>query len=50
MAAGERITISMSGGGPWGFRLYGGDDDPLVVAKVSSLSSVYVRVIVILVT
>jgi len=28
------LAVSMSGGSPWGFRLYGGDADPLVVAKV----------------
>jgi uncharacterized membrane protein (UPF0136 family) len=28
----------MGGGGPWGFRLYGGDSDPLVVAKLRKKS------------
>ena len=32
--AGETVTVQMGGGGPWGFRLFGGDEEPLVVAKV----------------
>ncbi|KAK2176806.1 hypothetical protein NP493_639g02021 [Ridgeia piscesae] len=31
--AGDRVTIGMIGGAPWGFRLYGGEADPLLVAK-----------------
>ena len=32
--AGEKVTVGMNGGAPWGFRLYGGEADPLLVAKV----------------
>jgi len=35
--AGDRVTIGMIGGAPWGFRLYGGEADPLLVAKVRVL-------------
>ena len=34
--AGESLTVAMHGGAPWGFRLYGGETDPLVVAKVGA--------------
>ena len=32
---GEQVTVTMTGGGPYGFRLFGGDNIPLTVAKVS---------------
>ena len=32
--AGEKIVVSLQGGGPWGFRLFGGEDEPLTIAKV----------------
>ena len=35
MAGGQTLNFRMTGGGPWGFRLFGGEDDPLVIAKVS---------------
>lgn len=33
--AGEQVTVTMTGGGPYGFRLFGGESMPLSVAKVS---------------
>lgn len=38
---GDQITVTMTGGGPWGFRLFGGDDDPLVVAKLRKRSKAH---------
>lgn len=34
---GEKVTVTIRGGGPWGFRLFGGEDLPLTIAKVSLL-------------
>ncbi|XP_045213149.2 uncharacterized protein LOC123563980 isoform X2 [Mercenaria mercenaria] len=34
MVTGERLTITLSGGAPWGFRLQGGGNYPLEVAKI----------------
>ena len=30
-----RLRVRLHGGAPWGFRLFGGDDLPLLIAKVS---------------
>ena len=35
MTMGDQVTVTMTGGGPYGFRLFGGDNIPLSVAKVS---------------
>ncbi len=40
---GEKVTISVSGGSPWGFRLFGGEDQPLSVAKVSQAERMHVE-------
>jgi len=34
MVTGERLTVTLTGGAPWGFRLQGGGTFPLEVAKV----------------
>ena len=34
MVTGERLTVTITGGAPWGFRLQGGGGFPLEVAKV----------------
>ena len=34
MVTGERVTVTLTGGAPWGFRLQGGGSFPLEVAKV----------------
>lgn len=39
--AGQTTTVTMTGGGPWGFRLFGGDDDPLLVAKLRKRSKAH---------
>jgi hypothetical protein len=36
MVTGEMLTLTLSGGAPWGFRLQGGGSFPLEVAKVSA--------------
>lgn len=38
MATGEQHHIEISGPGPYGFRLYGGEGDPFVVAKLRAKS------------
>lgn len=38
MVTGERLTITMTGGAPWGFRLQGGGSFPLEVAKIRKKS------------
>ena len=43
MVTGERITITMTGGAPWGFRLQGGGNFPLEVAKVCGIYFFVVR-------
>ena len=37
MVTGERLTITITGGAPWGFRLFGGENFPLEVAKVGGI-------------
>ncbi|ELT99795.1 hypothetical protein CAPTEDRAFT_228680 [Capitella teleta] len=37
----EHVTIQITGGGPFGFRLYGGEDDPLLVAKLRRRSKAH---------
>ena len=37
MVTGERVTVTITGGAPWGFRLFGGGNFPLEVAKVCGL-------------
>lgn len=36
MVTGERLTLTLTGGAPWGFRLQGGGGYPLEVAKVGA--------------
>lgn len=38
MGVGNRFTVTLSGGSPWGFRLFGGESIPLQVAKVRKKS------------
>ena len=45
MVSGNTITCHLSGGGPWGFRLIGGEGFPLEIAKVSVLLSNYQYVV-----
>ena len=33
----DQVTIHLTGGTPWGFRLIGGGEEPLSVAKVSKI-------------
>jgi len=40
MGEAELVEIVIEGPGPFGFRLYGGEGDPLIVAKVSRISSI----------
>lgn len=37
--AGDLVSVHLTGGSPWGFRLYGGEGDPLIVAKVTHTHS-----------
>ena len=37
MSPAKVMQVRLSGGAPWGFRLFGGDDLPLIIAKVRSL-------------
>lgn len=39
--AAQTTTVEMTGGGPWGFRLFGGEDDPLIVAKLRKRSKAH---------
>lgn len=41
MVTGERLTLTVTGGAPWGFRLQGGGSYPLEVAKVSASSFIH---------
>eukprot|EP00918_Siedleckia_nematoides_P080813 GHVU01177284.1.p1 GENE.GHVU01177284.1~~GHVU01177284.1.p1 ORF type:complete len:849 (+),score=117.59 GHVU01177284.1:190-2736(+) len=41
MAHGETVNLRMTGGGPWGFRLFGGDGDPLTIAKLRKRSKAH---------
>ncbi|KAJ8318398.1 hypothetical protein KUTeg_003489 [Tegillarca granosa] len=38
MGSGDIVTITLSGGGPWGFRLMGGGTFPIQVAKIRKKS------------
>ena len=38
---GEKVMVTIQGGGPWGFRLFGGEHLPLTIAKVSLLQTDY---------
>lgn len=37
MGDGEPVTVTLAGGGPWGFRLQGGGNQSLQVAKVTKI-------------
>ncbi|KAL5019387.1 hypothetical protein ScPMuIL_005109 [Solemya velum] len=41
MVAGEAMTFTLTGGGPWGFRLQGGDDKPIRIAKIRKKSKAH---------
>ncbi|KAL4239710.1 positive regulation of actin filament bundle assembly [Mactra antiquata] len=41
MVTGERLTLTLKGGAPWGFRLQGGGNFPLEVAKIRKNSHSY---------
>lgn len=46
MVTGQKLTVTIKGGSPWGFRLQGGGNFPLEVAKVSSVFT-YTNVILV---
>lgn len=35
MGSGDIINVTLTGGAPWGFRLFGGESFPIEVAKVT---------------
>lgn len=37
MGSGDIINVTLTGGAPWGFRLFGGESFPIEVAKVTSI-------------
>ncbi|XP_021373378.1 uncharacterized protein LOC110463258 isoform X2 [Mizuhopecten yessoensis] len=38
MVTSQQLTITLTGGGPWGFRLIGGEEFPLQIAKIRKRS------------
>jgi hypothetical protein len=36
MGSGDIIDVTLQGGAPWGFRLFGGESFPIEVAKVTA--------------
>lgn len=36
MGSGDIINVTLTGGAPWGFRLFGGEGFPIEVAKVTT--------------
>ena len=40
MVSGDNVTVTLTGGSPWGFRLTGGGSMPLQIAKVRVLRKV----------
>lgn len=38
MVTSQKLTITLTGGGPWGFRLIGGEEYPLQIAKIRKRS------------
>lgn len=36
MGSGDIINVTLTGGAPWGFRLFGGESFPIEVAKVTT--------------
>ena len=36
MGSGDLMNVTLTGGAPWGFRLFGGESFPIEVAKVTA--------------
>lgn len=40
MGSGDIVNVTLTGGAPWGFRLFGGEGFPIEVAKVTTFLQV----------
>lgn len=46
MVSGDNVTVTLTGGAPWGFRLTGGGALPLEISKVRHVTQCYNWVLV----